>query len=48
MAIDLEVAGHVAQHFASACNDARLIEVYDRADYVPLTRFMSRCKKSAG
>jgi len=39
---------HVAQHLASACNDARLIEVYDRADYVPLTRFMSRCKKARG
>jgi flavodoxin len=39
---------HVAQHLASACSDARLIEVYDRADYVPLTRFMSRCKKARG
>ena len=39
---------HVAQHLASACTDARLIEVYDRADYVPLTRFMSRCKKARG
>jgi flavodoxin len=37
---------HVAQHLASAYSDARLIEVYDRADYVPLTRFMSRCKKA--
>ena len=36
---------HVAQHLASACTDARLIEVFDRADYVPLTRFMSRAKK---
>ncbi len=39
---------HVAQHLASACSDARLIEVYDRADYMPLTRFMSRCKKARG
>jgi NADPH-dependent FMN reductase len=39
---------HVAQHLASACTDARLIEVYDRADYVPLTRFLSRCKKARG
>jgi len=39
---------HVAQHLASACTDVRLIEVYDRADYVPLTRFMSWCKKAQG
>ncbi|WAC05436.1 MAG: NAD(P)H-dependent oxidoreductase [Methanoregula sp.] len=39
---------HVAQHLASACSDVRLIEVYDRADYLPLTRFLSRCKKARG
>jgi flavodoxin len=39
---------HVAQHLASACIDVRLIEVYDRADYLPLTRFLSRCKKARG
>jgi multimeric flavodoxin WrbA len=39
---------HVAQRLASACSDARLIEVYDCADYLPLTRFVSRCKKARG
>lgn len=39
---------HVAQHLASACSEVRLIEVHDRAEYLPLTRFLSRCKKARG
>jgi multimeric flavodoxin WrbA len=38
---------HVAQHLASAC-DGHLVEVYDRASYAPLTRFLLRCKKARG
>ena len=36
---------HVAQHLASAV-DGHLVEVYDRAAYSALTRFLLRCKKA--
>ena len=36
---------HVAQHLASAV-DGHLVEVYDRASYSALTRFLLRCKKA--
>jgi len=36
---------HIAQHLASAC-DGHLVEVYDRASYSDLTRFLLRCKKA--
>lgn len=38
---------HVAQHLASAC-DGHLVEVFDRASYSLLTRFLLRCKKARG
>jgi len=38
---------HIAQHLASAC-DGHLVEVYDRASYSALTRFLLRCKKARG
>jgi flavodoxin len=36
---------HVAQHLAWAC-DGHLIEVYDRASYSRITRFLMWCKKA--
>jgi flavodoxin len=36
---------HIAQHLASVC-DGHLVEVYDRASYSALTRFLLRCKKA--
>jgi len=36
---------HVAQHLASAV-DGHLVEVYDRASYSALTRFLLWCKKA--
>ncbi len=36
---------HIAQHLASACG-GHLVEVYDRASYSALTRFLLRCKKA--
>ncbi len=36
---------HIAQHLASAV-DGHLVEVYDRASYSLLTRFLLRCKKA--
>ncbi len=38
---------HVAQHLESACG-GHLVEVYDRASYSVLTRFLLRCKKARG
>jgi multimeric flavodoxin WrbA len=37
---------HVAQHLSSAIVDSHLIEVFDRARYTFLTRYLVRCKKS--
>ena len=38
---------YVAQHLAAACNGS-LIEVCDRASYLPLARFLTWCKKARG
>jgi len=38
---------HVAQHLESVCG-GHLVEVYDRASYSVLTRFLLRCKKARG
>jgi flavodoxin len=38
---------HVAQHLATACNGS-LVEVCDRASYLPLARFLTWCKKARG
>jgi flavodoxin len=36
---------HIAQHLSSAY-DCHLVEVYDRAPYSALTRFLMRCKRA--